>query len=335
MSLGPKEQPFLKRRLEESSQVTTRRSIDALPPYVDSFLAHLRLLVGVPFHYLVPDARLLPEGAVRFFYLDRSFTDRLVDGALAVGKIGSREIAHTQSHAGGVQRNADDSETLVRDLQRRRTRDFVATKHDAGRPRSEAGTITGLLLRSGLVSGWPHMEVRALRNGEQLTTLRMERLSPSVLIVLFDGVPDRVELEEPHHGVQFGVDGTPSAYRAFLRRPNGEQVRVGNDPVEVPVPQRVGGRRVLHMAALRQRLHEARSTHATAIQQSGPGSLAISLLNPPYQQPFEGAGEAPSGPTHPPLHNPKAVPERVARRVEDVQLTRRLLLFLGKEVNDG
>ena len=36
-----------------------------MPPYMESFLAHLRLLVGVPFDYLVPDARLLPNESIR------------------------------------------------------------------------------------------------------------------------------------------------------------------------------------------------------------------------------------------------------------------------------
>ncbi|MEZ4466479.1 MAG: hypothetical protein R3F43_19015 [bacterium] len=40
----------------------------------------------------VPGARsrLLPDESIRFFYLDRSWTDRLVDGAMAVGQIGTR-----------------------------------------------------------------------------------------------------------------------------------------------------------------------------------------------------------------------------------------------------
>ena len=46
--------------------------------------AVLRLLHGVPFSYLVPDAELLPVESIRFFYLDRAWTDALVQGALSV-----------------------------------------------------------------------------------------------------------------------------------------------------------------------------------------------------------------------------------------------------------
>ena len=84
----------------------------ALPSYMEMFLAHLRLLIGVPFDYLVPDARLLPDESIRFFYLDRSWTDRLVDGAIAVGKIGTREQAHHQAHAADVHVPLDLTERI-------------------------------------------------------------------------------------------------------------------------------------------------------------------------------------------------------------------------------
>ena len=56
-----------------------------LPSEVERFLAHLRLLENIPFQYLVPDSDLLPPESIRFFYLDRNWTDAAVDGALAAG----------------------------------------------------------------------------------------------------------------------------------------------------------------------------------------------------------------------------------------------------------
>ena len=37
--------------------------------------------------------------------------------------------------------------------------------------------------------------------------MRLEQLAPSVLLAIFDGVPEIVHVDEPRHGVQFGVDG--------------------------------------------------------------------------------------------------------------------------------
>ncbi|MFZ5890554.1 MAG: hypothetical protein ACOY0T_05745 [Myxococcota bacterium] len=318
MSFRPSEKAVLMDRLKAQTQVPASESLSTLPPYIDSFLAHLRLLIGVPFHYLVPDARLLPVESIRFFYLDRSWTDRLVDGAAAVGKIGTRELCHAQAQLPGVQRLVDDTESLVRGLQRRVVKDFVATKNDPERPRVAADTVTGFLLRSALVSGWPHMEVKAFRDGQRLTILRLERLSPGVMIALFRGVPDRVELEEPHHGVQFGVDGSAPNYRVFLRSATGEQVPSPSNPETRNVPLRVGGKNVLHVAALRQRLHAARSSQPAAIAQTGSAAFAIAVLNPPYRQPFQGSGGAPSGPKVP-----------VAERVLDEALFTALRLAIG------
>src|SRR5260370_40752959 len=85
---------------------------------MESFVAQLPLLVGVPSAYLAPGARLLPPESIRFFYLDRSWTDRLVDGAVAVGKIGTREQSHHQAHEPAVRQQLDQTERIVRPLQR-------------------------------------------------------------------------------------------------------------------------------------------------------------------------------------------------------------------------
>ncbi|HSH76687.1 MAG TPA: hypothetical protein VLA09_13450, partial [Longimicrobiales bacterium] len=103
---------------DRPGQVAVDAPEAGLPPYLESFLAHLRMLVGVPFRYLVPDERLLPKESIRFFYLDRSWTDRLVDGAMAVGKIGTRELALHQEHAAPIQNQLDVAQRVVRGLQR-------------------------------------------------------------------------------------------------------------------------------------------------------------------------------------------------------------------------
>src|SRR5215216_4689748 len=84
-----------------------------VPDSLRNWLARLRLLYGVPFNYLVPDSRLLPVESVRFFYIDRNFTDRLVDGALSVGKTTTREFLHYESVHGPVRQQTDDEESLL------------------------------------------------------------------------------------------------------------------------------------------------------------------------------------------------------------------------------
>jgi hypothetical protein len=287
-------------RLTHPAQEAPLQPEGDLPPYMESFLAHLRCLVGVPFEYLVPDERLLPTESIRFFYLDRSWADRLIDGAVAVGQIGSREEAHYQARASVLAQVLDQSERMVRPLQR--GEDFVAAKRRSDANPRDAEVVTGFVLRSSAVRGWPHMDVRAYDRTlpepftagdpqvaqHQLRLLRLEVLSPSVLIALFEGEPKMVIIEEPHHGVQFGVRHRGSGLAVPLRDATGQQILVNNQPVPVTVPTRSRHRDVVRVAALRDALQAARTTHPQAVAQNGAAAFAISVLDPPWRQHFEG-----------------------------------------------
>jgi hypothetical protein len=292
----------LRERLIKPEQVAFTEPEAEMPNYMESFLAHLRLLIGVPFEYLIPDARLLPDESIRFFYLDRSWTDRLVDGALAVGKIGTREQAHHQAHSPQVSQRLDLTERIVRPLQRK-SASFLDLKEQHRNDTRPADVVTGFLLRSAVVSGWPHMDVRAysarLKDdlipssaeaiAKQLPTLRLERLSPSVMLTLFQGVPELVIMEEPHHGVQFGVHARGGGFAIDLRKANGEQIKDGaNNPTPLNVPVRAANRRVIAVAELRKRLHQQRAGHPEMPAQTGSAAFAIEVLNPPWRQRFEG-----------------------------------------------
>ncbi|WP_426595715.1 hypothetical protein ACPPVS_08905 [Cellulomonas sp. McL0617] len=290
----------LHERLVAPAQESTLEPEGDLPPYLESFLAHVRLLVGVPFEYLVPDERLLPPESIRFFYVDRSWTDRLVDGAIAVGQIGSREEAHYQARATSLGQLLDQSERMVRPMQR--GMEFPDAKKLSDADHDQGTLVTGFVLRSSAVKGWPHMDVRAYDApvkepyksadptvvSHQLKLLRLELLAPSVMIALFEGEPQMVILEEPHHGIQFGVRHLGSSLAVPLRTPTGEQVRVGDDAVPVPVPVRSRHADIVRVAALQTALQTAQAAHPTAIQQTGAGAFAISVLDPPWRQHFEG-----------------------------------------------
>ena len=147
--------------------------------------------------------------------------------------------------------------------------------------------MTGFLLRSALVSGWPGMSVRAfttagIPDGTDPSTvpaeqcvpiLRLELVSPSILLVLFSGTPALVWLEEPHHGIQLGVDSTGGVNEITPVNPDGTERVPAAAPVGVPM--RTGGLSVVDIGQL-----------AAALGAGGPADLATQLLRPPWRERF-------------------------------------------------
>jgi hypothetical protein len=267
-------------------------------------LARLRLLEGVPFSYLVPDAELTPPETIRFFYLDRNATDALVQGALSVGTVNSVDRVELAQLHQIVRDEVDAAERLVR------MKDSDAPQIDAqGRPIGAAGPITGFILRSRLVSGWPGMHVRAYATDtrpddqtapdmdsspDRVRLLRMERLAPGVLFVLFDGVPAVVHLEEPRSGIQFGVRldpaADPSSQTAVVTvrdvaHPNNGPLMVGGKPRTVPVRFRANGAPgVINMKQLNDALVAVPGTNMGSTIDAA--EYAMQMLRFPLRQVF-------------------------------------------------
>lgn len=299
--------PLYLHALRTEERPALAASASRMPAALADWLARLRLLYGVPFNYLVPDSRLLPQESVRFFYIDRNFTDRLVDGALSVGKTTTREYAQAQATHTPMRAKVDDEERMLRPRLRKQG-------NGERKVAQQPADLTGLLLRSRAVSGWPGLEVKAYRDittarpqGRQLPLLRMDRLAPDVLLCIFEGVPTRVDVEEPREGIQFGVDlldrngdgivepstETPSGFRLKLRKLRGANTgqTVGNRTVAVPV--RKSNRRVLHVRALRDLLQQQLIASGDADAHPGTlsaGEMALQMFQFPFQQRFEGNG---------------------------------------------
>jgi hypothetical protein len=282
-----------------------------VPAEIVRALARLRLLEGVPFGYLVADADLIPPESIRFFYLDRNSTDALIQGALSVGTVNSADRVQLAELYATVRDEVDVAERLIR------MKAADAPEVDkSGRPIGAGGPITGFVLRSRLVSGWPAMHVRAYSiddlpddktipdmdtSPNRVRLLRMERLAPAVLFVLFDGVPQVVHLEEPRSGIQFGVrldavaDPTKQSAVVTVRdvaHPNNGPLKLANGKARtVKVPFRQGGPGVINMKKLGEAL--------LAIPQANMGptldsaEYAMQMLRFPLRQVFGDTTVAP------------------------------------------
>lgn len=181
-----------------------------IPPAIVTWCAHAMLLYGVPFEYLVPHPAMLPQESFRFFRIDQNWLLRLVEGAVSVGVGSSRDAIAILSQVDAVVSAAADEAVAVR----ARLRSKAAPAQDP------IPTLdwSGFLLRSKVVSGWVGIEVAAYdANGNPLTLLRIDRLSPTVLFCLIRGVPARIDLMEPPETLHFGVLHQDSGYNVVLR----------------------------------------------------------------------------------------------------------------------
>jgi len=166
---------------------------DQLPADVVAWFDDLRRLRGIPFGYLVPDDRLLPAESIRFFQLDQAWVDCLVDGAFSIGRVTGTLNSVDQDQKGVL------LETLA--------------VHPA---------VTGFLMRSSAVAGWPGLLVDAYGpaadgaaadgagstgagRGSQLDVQRIDRLGPDVLLCLFSGAAARFEVHLKPETLHFGT----------------------------------------------------------------------------------------------------------------------------------
>jgi hypothetical protein len=257
----------------------------AMPAELRRWLVSLRLLETVPFSYLVADSALLPEESIRWFYLDRRWTDALVMGALSVGTVNSDDRTHLTAQYPAIRDELDREER-----QKRRGA-------DAPRLSGDGGPVSGFILRSKAVSGWPAMHVRAFSvdpdeaddakydddDPRRLRLLRLDRLAPAVLLCLFDGIPEVVHIEEPRQGVQFGFRSkqTGSTITAQMKpRKVSDFSYLPGDPIDIPF--RSGASGVVDIKQLERSLKNR--VGSGAVDGLDSAEYALQLVQLPWRQ---------------------------------------------------
>lgn len=188
-----------------------------IPAQIAQWFRDLELLKPVPFHYLVPDEGLLPPESLRFFWIDSYWVDCLQDGAFSVGRVTTADARTDRGcRSGFATRGVDES-------------------------------ITGFLLRSEVVSGWPDLEVEGysirltgqnnvVSSTNKLTLLRKEQLSEEILLCLFEGDVKTIDISIKPEAVNCGVNpivpgANPSIIKKRLRNLMGNPL---SDLVDVP-----------------------------------------------------------------------------------------------------
>ncbi|MFT5318634.1 MAG: hypothetical protein ACI8RA_001901 [Chlamydiales bacterium] len=148
-----------------------------IPKDLLKFFEDLALLEKVPFSYLLPAKGMLPVESIRFFYIDKKWQDCLQAGALSIGTLGLPG------------------------------RQYVDQLWEEIQTELQTSSCTGFFLRSQVISGWPDLQVVGFDNNHQpLTMRRRENLSDDVLICIFEGQIQSVEIHLKPEALHFGFD---------------------------------------------------------------------------------------------------------------------------------
>lgn len=223
---------------ENELEAFVLKSAEDSSDYLSEWLANLYLLEGVPFENLVPNPDLLPVESIRFFYIDSNWLDCLIEGALSIGLQTSRDVYYQTLTKSQLRQSTYKAAKQARaKLIRKYTRKKPALTSDS----VDKSALSGLLLRSTLVSSWPGLEIKGyaqtLPDSSEPDTdtliglLRMDRLSDDLMLCLWDGVPKSVTITQPQEGLQFGfsdaaveppqsllsTEEEPSDYWLYLR----------------------------------------------------------------------------------------------------------------------
>ncbi|GAB5446030.1 hypothetical protein [Gymnodinialimonas sp.] len=157
-----------------------------LPPEVASWFDDLARLRHVPMAYLFAQDALLPVESLRLLAVDPQWVAALQAGAFSVGRLSHADLAHEPT-----------------------------LPQPATPP---AQVISGIVLRSDAVKGWPDLQVTAYaqpQGGQAsdpgLPRFRHEPLSDHMLLALFHGQAEALRVAQKAEVLHFGFDRPDSA----------------------------------------------------------------------------------------------------------------------------
>ncbi|EXJ70272.1 uncharacterized protein A1O5_06340 [Cladophialophora psammophila CBS 110553] len=182
-----------------------------------TWLSEKLYLSGIPAHYLIPEPSYLPSEAIRFFYIDDTWVDCLIDGALSVANHLERDDDTTRLRIKQTF-NVYLSKNIV---------DF--TRDDGTRVQVKPQIPScGFILRSALVKVMPDLRITVTwkdAHPDMVPVCRYTKLNDTTILCLLDRSLEQlksIELAQPPHQQRFSLGyqliGTPPTVEFKLRQ---------------------------------------------------------------------------------------------------------------------
>ncbi len=173
-----------------------------IPQHIKNKFNSWKKLQGLPYRYLVPNPTLLPNESIRFFRLDNNWVNAFICGAFSIG--------HTVK--------ADLSGKL---------QDLLLKSNDI---------VTGFMINSLAVSGWPDFEVDVYKNPptdstSSLVPIRKDNLDVNIRIYLF-----KDSIAELHFHLHPGKLHSGFLYEDSKYTKNGGKISIepdGNNVIDI------------------------------------------------------------------------------------------------------
>ncbi len=186
----------IKQHIEDYLQVEGKELLEQLTDW----LAESRLLKNIPSYYLFPNKKMVKEESINFFYLDEAWLKAFVDGALSI-------VLYTELDV--VMQNAVTKKLYQKirrrscELRQKRLPEKAAGKCQVASINKVE--ITGVVIKSKLVSGWPGLEIVARdKHSKIIQIIKFDQIDDEQILCLFAGQPESIEFKEPLEGLFFG-----------------------------------------------------------------------------------------------------------------------------------
>jgi hypothetical protein len=191
-------------------------------------------LKDIPPQYILPDPSHLPRETLRTFHVDDNWIDCLIDGALSI-------VNRFDKHDGGI-----------RDAIKQQVNRYLQTQDKNG----EYPPVPswGFLMRSGVVSAFPNLEIKAARPGGKAEALGdkdvcvLSVISSDILLCVFnrglskDTAREGFVISQPKHQQSYGFPDLEQTHvqLTFTAPPDPDSNALPPDSDAVPPPSLTG-----------------------------------------------------------------------------------------------